>query len=106
MSRMGLTYSQLILLFCISCASSFQSKFNSPPWKINKFQVKDCAEDHWKCPGENKCLSFSQLCDGFNDCQEGDDEYSDLCTKDFCWNELNRWKCPENSKVFKKQHHE
>ena len=93
---------QFLLLLSISSASRFLSKFNLPGRSsLRPVHGKECAENYWKCPGENKCLKISQMCDGNYDCQQGDDERIELCTKDFCLNELDRWKCPGDSKVFK-----
>ena len=46
-----------------------------------------------------KCVKISQLCDGENDCFDGLDEASELCTEQFCSDELRKWKCPGESKV-------
>ena len=40
----------------------------------------------WPCPGEAKCISRDQICDGIRDCSNGQDEEIALCTEDFCKN--------------------
>ena len=95
----SLVLSAYLLHLSISSASAFLSKFNLPPWNLRSLNEKECVEYQWKCQRENKCLDMSQICNGKNDCQEGDDEATDLCTRDFCWNELGHWKCPGDSKV-------
>ena len=40
----------------------------------------------WPCPGEAKCISRDQICDGIRDCSNGQDEEIGLCTEDFCKN--------------------
>ena len=40
----------------------------------------------WPCPGEAKCIGRHQICDGIPDCKNGQDEYVELCTDDFCTN--------------------
>ena len=92
---------QVLLFLSTSSASMFQSKFNLPEGSLRSLYRKECDKYQWKCPGENKCLDMSQICDGKYDCQQGGDEMMELCTQDFCWNELDRWKCPGDSKVSK-----
>ena len=40
----------------------------------------------WSCPGEAKCIGRHQICDGIRDCDNGLDEYEELCTENFCKN--------------------
>ena len=40
----------------------------------------------WSCPGEAKCIGRHQICDGIQDCDNGLDEYEELCTENFCKN--------------------
>lgn len=55
----------------------------------------------WKCPNEENCLDKRYVCNGKKDlqgffgCAGGEDEGTDLCTEDFCRDELNQWKCPD-----------
>ena len=96
---MELKYHQILLLAFISSASCSQSTFKLPSLSTGRYKGKECEQNFWKCPGENKCIKLSELCDGKNDCMEGGDESPNLCTKEFCKNELDKWKCPGESKV-------
>ena len=42
----------------------------------------------WPCPGEAKCISRNQICDGTRDCDNGQDEDKRMCTEEFCKNGL------------------
>ena len=96
---MEFTYHLFLTLVFVSDSFCSQSKFTLPSWDIGSFQAKECEEGFWKCPGEKKCVKLSKLCDGENDCLDGLDEVSELCTEQFCSDELNKWKCPGESKV-------
>ena len=97
--KMELTYLPILIIVCVSSASCSQSTFKLSTWKLDPYKGKECDENSWKCTGENKCVKLSKLCDGKNDCFDGSDESYDLCTKQFCSNKLNKWKCPGESKV-------
>ena len=89
----------IALLYCTSCASGFLRNSNLPIWSLQSLYNNDCGEQGWKCPGEDKCLDITQMCDGKKDCNAGNDETTKLCSKEFCDNVLNRWKCPGETKV-------
>ena len=36
--------------------------------------ILDCDEDSFKCASERLCMSNDWLCDGFEDCEGGQDE--------------------------------
>ena len=43
-----------------------------------------CPGAYLKCDGElppyaNNCISFTRVCDGYNDCQGGQDENGEIC---------------------------
>ncbi|XP_064540086.1 modular serine protease-like [Drosophila montana] len=37
-----------------------------------------------QCKDDDRCLKWSQLCDGHRDCPNGDDEYPDVCGASIC----------------------
>ena len=41
---------------------------------------KKCGPEKWLCSNSSICVSLSNLCDGYVDCQNGDDESNTLCT--------------------------
>ena len=96
---MELACLQILLLVFVSSTSCSQSTLKLSPLSFGRFKEKECDENFWKCPGENKCVKLSKLCDGKNDCFKGGDESPSLCTKEFCLDTLNKWKCPGESKV-------
>ena len=60
-------YLQILLLVLVSSASCSQSSFKLPPLNFGRYKENECKENFWKCPGENKCIKLSELCDGKND---------------------------------------
>ena len=60
-------------------------KYNdTAPEKQNKYTV-GCYPDDYKCPGENKCIRKSQICDFAQDCLDGNDEHLFFDKKsDYC----------------------
>ena len=49
--------------------------------KNDVFGIKECGSTEWQCPNTTRCVSISNLCDGYVDCENGDDESRMLCTK-------------------------
>ena len=41
-------------------------------------------EGWWRCRGGGPCISSSQVCDGQDDCEGGDDESVDTCDRWVC----------------------
>ena len=41
---------------------------------------KECGPEEWRCSNSSRCVSLSNLCNGYVDCQSGDDESTTLCT--------------------------
>lgn len=42
-------------------------------------EAAECSASQVKCGSEDRCIPLSYLCDGGNDCDEGEDEDSTLC---------------------------
>ena len=42
-------------------------------------ELQSCPLDMFKCSGSNYCIDFYLLCDGYNDCPDGSDEFLTAC---------------------------
>ena len=40
----------------------------------------ESGREVWKCKNDTICIHVDNLCDGANDCKNGDDEEEGLCT--------------------------
>ena len=51
---------------------------------INSIVAGDntCPDGRWKCSSGNfKCIDTDWVCDGYNDCENAEDESQDTCSK-------------------------
>ena len=45
------------------------------------FTDKTCEEGQFRCGNDSMCMSLMWQCDGEQDCQDGSDEVTNVCSK-------------------------
>ena len=68
-----------VFLFILKSVSLFNALSIERSKEIS-FINKECGPEEWRCSNSSKCVSLSNLCDGYVDCENGDDESSTVCT--------------------------
>ena len=67
---------QMTLSWILQC---FQKRINQYIFSI--VDVSICGLDDYRCKNGRNCIHLSQVCDSVNDCDDGDDEEFNLCSK-------------------------
>jgi len=75
------------------CEGNFRCSGHSEPVDCRPF---NCSEGRFKCYS-GLCIANYFLCDGDNDCEEGEDETDDICLK-YCSSENGKYLCDGQAK--------